>query len=132
MKRGLIILLLSLLSFSLGAQAQQRKGKMRCYDVEQFAKQIKRAGVIVVDVRTQKECNEGHITEAEINLDVLKSNFLYHAHRELPRNRTIALYCKGGVRSKRAATKLAQCGYNVFDLDKGYDSWVEKKMPVSK
>ena len=132
MRRSFVILLFLLLSFSLSAQAQQRKGKMRSYDVEQFAKQIKRSSVIVVDVRTQKEYNEGHIAEAHINIDVLKSNFLYHAHRELPRNRTIALYCKGGVRSKRAAAKLAQCGYKVFDLDEGYDSWVEKKKPVSK
>ena len=132
MKIRFVILLLSLLSFSLSTHAQSKEGKMRSYDVEHFAKQIKRSGVIVVDVRTQKEFSEGHIAEAEINIDVLKSNFLYHAHRELPRNRTIALYCKGGVRSKRAAAKLAQCGYKVFDLDKGYDSWVEKKMPVSK
>lgn len=132
MKIRFVILLLSLLSFPFSAQAQPQEGKMRSYDVEHFAKQIKRAGVIVVDVRTQKEFSEGHIAEAEINIDVLKSNFLYHAHRELPRNRTIALYCKGGVRSKRAASKLAQCGYKVFDLDKGYDSWVENKMPVSK
>ena len=132
MKIRFVILLLSLLSFSLSTQAQSKEGKIRSYDVEHFAKQIKRSRVIVVDVRTQKEFSEGHIAEAEINIDVLKSNFLYHAHRELPRNRTIALYCKGGVRSKRAATKLAQCGYKVFDLDKGYDSWVENKMPVSK
>ena len=132
MKIRFVILLLSLLSLSLSAQAQSKVGKMRSYDVEHFAKQIKRSGVIVVDVRTQKEFSEGHIAEAEINIDVLKSNFLYHAHRELPRNRTIALYCKGGVRSKRAAAKLTQCGYKVFDLDKGYDSWVENKMPVSK
>ena len=132
MKIHFVILLLSLLSFSLSTRAQSKEGKMRSYDVEHFAKQIKRSGVIVVDVRTQKEFSEGHIAEAEINIDVLKSNFLYHAHRELPRNRTIALYCKGGVRSKRAAAKLAQCGYKVFDLDKGYDSWVDNKMPVSK
>ena len=132
MKIRFVILLLSLLSLSLSTQAQSKESKMRSYDVEHFAKQIKRSGVIVVDVRTQKEFSEGHIAEAEINIDVLKSNFLYHAHRELPRNRTIALYCKGGVRSKRAAAKLAQCGYKVFDLDKGYDSWVEKEMPVSK
>ena len=126
MKKFLIILSLSLLC-SFNADAQQRKGSMRSYDVEKFSKQIKHKNVIVVDVRTAKEFNEGHITEAQINIDVLKPNFLYHAHRQLPRNRTIALYCKGGVRSKRAAAKLSACGYKVFDLDKGYDEWIKSQ-----
>lgn len=132
MKRTIIILLMILLGTTLQIHAQKKRGSMRSCDVEQFAKQIKKSGILLVDVRTAKEFSEGHIANVDHNIDALKSNFLYRAHRLLPRNRTIALYCKGGVRSKRAAAKLTECGYKVIDLDKGFDSWVEKGMPTTK
>ncbi|MBR6814552.1 MAG: rhodanese-like domain-containing protein [Alistipes sp.] len=134
MKHYIFILLAICLAFASNANAQAgvNKIKIRSYSSEQFSKQIRNPKIIVVDVRTAKEYNEGHIAEADLNIDVLKSNFAYHAHRELPRNRTIALYCKGGVRSKRAAKILMEYGYKVFDLDKGYDDWVKAGMPTEK
>ena len=134
MKHYIFILLTLGLFFSTNVKAQTKSKpeKIRSYNVEQFAKQIKSEKIILVDVRTAKEYNEGHIPQADCNIDVLKSNFIYHAHRLLPRNRTIALYCKGGVRSKRAAKQLMEYGYKVFDLDKGYDEWVKAGMPTEK
>ena len=124
MKHHIFILLAICLAFASNANAQAgvNKPKIRSYSSEQFSKQI----------RNPKEYSEGHIAEADLNIDVLKSNFAYHAHRELPRNRTIAIYCKGGVRSKRAAKILMEYGYKVFDLDKGYDDWVKAGMPTEK
>lgn len=134
MKHYIFILLTLGLFFSTNVKAQtkSKQEKIRSYNVEQFAKQIKSEKIILVDVRTAKEYNEGHIPQADCNIDVLKSNFIYHAHRLSPRNRTIALYCKGGVRSKRAAKQLMEYGYKVFDLDKGYDEWVKAGMPTEK
>jgi rhodanese-related sulfurtransferase len=134
MKHYIFILLTLGLFFSTNVKAQtkSKQEKIRSYNVEQFAKQIKSEKIILVDVRTAKEYNEGHIPQADCNIDVLKSNFIYHAHRLLPRNRTIALYYKGGVRSKRAAKQLMEYGYKVFDLDKGYDEWVKAGMPTEK
>lgn len=134
MKHYIFILLTLGLFFSTNVKAQtkSKQEKIRSYNVEQFAKQIKSEKIILVDVRTAKEYNEGHIPQADCNIDVLKSNFIYHVHRLLPRNRTIALYCKGGVRSKRAAKQLMEYGYKVFDLDKGYDEWVKAGMPTEK
>ena len=134
MKHYIFILLTLGLFFSTNVKAQtkSKQEKIRSYNVEQFAKQIKSEKIILVDVRTAKEYNEGHIPQADCNIDVLKSNFIYHAHRLLPRNRAIALYCKGGVRSKRAAKQLMEYGYKVFDLDKGYDEWVKAGMPTEK
>ena len=122
MKHYIFILLTLGLFFSTNVKAQtkSKQEKIRSYKI------------ILVDVRTAKEYNEGHIPQADCNIDVLKSNFIYHAHRLLPRNRTIALYCKGGVRSKRAAKQLMEYGYKVFDLDKGYDEWVKAGMPTEK
>jgi rhodanese-related sulfurtransferase len=37
----------------------------------------------------------------------------------------IAVYCKGGVRSKTAASQLAARGYKVVELRTGYDGWVK-------
>ncbi len=134
MKLRILISMIIGLAFTLTANAQPKakKSKIHSYSAEQFFKQIKKEKIILVDVRTAKEYSEGHIPQAECNIDVLKSNFTYHAHRLLPRNRTIALYCRGGVRSKRAAKQLMEYGYKVFDLDKGYDEWVKAGMPTQK
>ena len=131
-----IFLILSTLCLAITSEANAKNSsktsKIRSYGVEQFSKHVSNPKVILVDVRTAKEYNEGHIPQADCNIDVVKSNFIYHAHRLLPRNRTIALYCKGGVRSKRAAKQLMEYGYKVFDLDKGYDEWVKAGMPTEK
>lgn len=33
------------------------------------------------------------------------------------------MYCRGGRRSKEAAARIISLGYDVIDLDKGFNSW---------
>jgi len=45
----------------------------------------------------------------------------------------LLLYCKGGVRSVRAAVKLYNAGYrNLYSLKGGIDSWKKNGLPVVK
>ena len=46
--------------------------------------------------------------------------------------KTIAVYCKGGGRSKQVAGVLAGNGYRVVELSGGYNSWVEAGGDVEK
>lgn len=102
-----------------GCTAQS--SKFATEDVEEFAKVIADTAVVRLDVRTPQEYAEGHI-EGAINIDVLSDGFVAEASK-LPADRTIALYCRSGNRSKKAAAILADKGYKVIELATGYKGW---------
>lgn len=99
--------------------------------VEEYAKEIEDAEVVRVDVRTAEEYARGHI-EGAINIDVQKEDFVAVAKAVLPKNHTIALNCRSGRRSKKAAGILSEAGYKVIELENGYDGWVEAGKMVTK
>lgn len=94
-----------------------------------FGKRITSPGTQLVDVRTPDEYAEGHIAGA-VNIDVNSSGFLAGASATLSKDQPVYVYCRGGVRSKKAAKKLAKKGYNVIDLDNGILRWQSDGMPV--
>lgn len=84
-----------------------------------------------LDVRTAEEYADGHI-ENTLNIDVLKDDFQEKALITLPKDKTIAVNCRSGKRSKNAAKILVKNGYKIIELDEGYNGWVSKGMPVTK
>lgn len=89
---------------------------------EEFASYITKSGVQLLDVRAADEYNEGHIPGA-INVDVQSADFQKIASSKLDPSKPVALYCRGGVRSKKAAGILEKIGYTGVDLDKGFKEW---------
>ena len=53
------------------------------------------------------------------------------ANKKILKN-TIALYCRSGNRSKRAASSLSSKGYRVIELATGYNGWLQAGKPVAK
>ena len=100
------------------------KGEVNSVSVEAFSDSISKPGVQIVDVRTPEEFDAGNI-EGSINIDVLTGRFGEEASALLDKTRTVALYCRSGNRSKDAAEMLSLMGYNVVELDKGYNAWLE-------
>ena len=96
--------------------------------VDEFEKAIADKDVIRVDVRSQEEWEEGHIP-GSIVIDVQKDDFLEKARELLPKDKTIAVNCRTGRRSKTAAGILAEDGYKVIDLDTGFVGWQEAGKP---
>lgn len=78
-------------------------------------------GCVILDVRTREEFEGGHIPGAlllpneEIGSDEIS---------QLPdKDQMILVYCRSGNRSKQAAQKLAELGYqNVYEFG-GITSW---------
>lgn len=69
----------------------------------------------LIDVRTQKEFNIGHLKKSiNIPLNVISDN----ANQIFKsKDCKIVLYCKSGARSRLASTELRYLGYkNVYDL----------------
>lgn len=70
--------------------------------------------VIIVDVRTLEEYNEGYIENAIL----IPNESISGAPSELPdKDAVILIYCRSGNRSKQAADKLVALGYtNIYDF----------------
>ena len=123
MKTRLLLLLIAL-SMASCAGVKSTRVHFRSLDVETFAKYIERDDVYVVDVRTPEEYAAGHIEGVDYNLNVRSATF-FKDYQSLPKEKTIALYCKGGGRSKQVAGVMAGNGYKVVELSVGYDGWVK-------
>lgn len=96
-------------------------------DVKGFAELIADSDVVVLDVRTAEEYAEGHI-EGALNIDQSKADFMYEAYVQLPMDQTVAVYCRGGRRSAKAARKLTADGFKVVNLEGGITAWKEAGM----
>ena len=104
----------------VGCQAEGNK--FQSVDVETFAEIIKDTNVILLDVRSLSEYQQGHIPGAVL-IDVMQADFLQKAKDQLPVDKTIALYCRSGRRSKTAAQLLSKEHYHVIELNTGFNSW---------
>ncbi len=89
---------------------------------EDFETSIADMGAQIVDVRTPEEFAEGHIARA-VNIDVSGANFLEKAEAKLDKSKPVALYCRSGKRSAKAARILSRKGFDVINLDGGIIAW---------
>ena len=99
------------------------EGKVVSVTVSVFSDSIDNPGVQLVDVRTPDEYAAGNIP-GSVNIDVLTGKFGETASALLDRAYTVAVYCRSGNRSKNAAQVLSMMGYNVVELNGGYNEWV--------
>lgn len=119
-----IFSIVSILSLLMGLFSCQASSKgFESVSVEDFENVIADSAVIRLDVRTAEEFAEGHI-ENSLNIDVLQSDFEQKALAALPVDKTIAVNCRSGRRSKDAARVLVKHGYKVVELDAGYNGWI--------
>lgn len=105
--------------------------QFKSLSVDEFEQSIQDPNIIRLDVRTSEEYAEGHLSGA-INIDVLQPDFEKNCLKTLPKQRTIAVYCRGGNRSKKAAKILSKQHYNVIELNTGYMGWVQEGKSISK
>lgn len=85
---------------------------------------------VLLDVRTEREFQNGHIENAgQLNFyarDFRRSLLL------LPKDQPIYLYCNTGWRSDIAASFLIRNGYTkVYNLEHGIMEWEQADLPVS-
>ena len=90
-------------------------------DVATFKNTIEQPDIQLVDARTPKEYNEGHIGNA-VNIDVLSQDFTQTAVQLLKKEKPIAIYCRSGKRSTMAAQKLSKAGFSgtIYNLSGAY------------
>ena len=140
MQRYFAMLLILILIFSVGCsapqspslipvtreQAESKSENAATHKIisAEEAKEMMTGEYILLDVRTDEEFREGHISGAILIPDY---EIAVRAENELPEKDAIILvYCRSGRRSALAAKALADIGYsNIFDFG-GIIDWPYK------
>ncbi len=100
-------------------------------DVAGFDTLIHQENVVLLDVRSQEEYAEAHL-EGALLIDQSEDDFMEKAKAQLPKEKTVAVYCRSGRRSANAAGRLADEGYRVVNLKGGIKGWMSAGKPVIK
>ena len=131
MQNKVIMGLISTLLALVGCKASAGDHPYESVDVTKFEEVIADSAVFRLDVRTAEEYADGHIAGA-VNIDVLAPEFEQKAVTASPKGKTVALYCRSGRRSKKAADILRAKGYQVVELDNGFTSWTNANRPIER
>ncbi|UBE40557.1 rhodanese-like domain-containing protein [Bacteroides stercoris] len=97
------------LFFSTLFSCQQKGEDFESVSADEFATLIADSDIQRLDVRTVAEYSEEHIP-GSININVLDEQFAAIADSTLQKDKPIALYCRSGKRSKKAAAILSRKG----------------------
>lgn len=108
--------------FSKGASNTKALAAFSNVGVDEFQTFIANPVVQLLDVRTRDEFDEGHIAGATL-VDVNDSTFVEQAMAILDKQRPVAVYCRSGRRSARAANLLSAQGCQVTNLAGGVMAW---------
>ncbi len=96
--------------------------------VEDLSRRLQSPDMHVLDVRREREWEDGHIEGASWwPLDNFKV-----APPEIDHKVPIAVHCKGGYRSMIACSLLQRAGFqNVVNVVGGFDAWQAAKLPIA-
>ncbi len=86
-------------------------------------------GIYLLDVRTPQEYNQGKLAGSVL----IPMGEFERRIGEVPKNKTIVVYCAVGSRSKPVANFLAQQGYkDVYNMTDGIVGWYRNGFPVQR
>ena len=91
-------------------------------NVLEFKKEILNQDIQLIDVRTSKEFNQGHISNAK-SIDYFSSSFKTELN-QLNKEKPVYIYCRSGKRSGKASKIFSELGFKkIYDLNGGYLAW---------
>ena len=131
MKYYYIIFIISFQSFAQQKNDIKNSSSLYSNDIDkstvelvgvEFSKELIKKQIKIIDVRTPKEFNQGHIENA-ININFKSSNFIKSISK-LNKDTSFLIYCKSGNRSGKAAKIFDSIGfYKIYNLKGGYINW---------
>lgn len=120
--------LLCLLFVTLNIHAGE---KAKDVSVQEAQKLIQEGKVIVLDVRTAEEFQEGHIEGAK-NVDFNAKDFAEQV-KALGTSKPVLVHCQAGGRSGRSLPKLEQLNFPaIYHMNEGFGEWEATGKPVKK
>ena len=107
-------------SSSIGAPLP--RGTFKTISAEEFQRLMEKPNTTVIDLRTEKEWDKGHIEDA-LRIDYLEKAF-QETIAKLPKNITYLVYCESGYRSSEAMQFMKSVGFRrVYELKDGFAEW---------
>lgn len=93
--------------------------------LDEFSQLMNDKNVILVDVRTQNEMNQGVIGKP-LHLELGPA--IQNKMMKLDKNKKYLLYCRSGRRSGLASDMMMKLGFDdVNNLVGGYNAWMQNK-----
>lgn len=86
--------------------------------------QMKPSACQIIDMRDETAFALGHIDGAVL----IPQKELETSHGELPRDKTLVIYCRSGILSADVAEQLRDEGYQAVNLVGGYVQWLQDKI----
>jgi rhodanese-related sulfurtransferase len=100
--------------------------KVNVISQKKFKRQMNKENVVILDVRTPEEYNDGYIPGA-ILVNYKDSTFSQQVNK-LDKDKHYLVYCKSGNRSNKAVQYMLTNGFkNVQQLENGYSKWPSSK-----
>ncbi|MGA9269101.1 MAG: rhodanese-like domain-containing protein [Lutimonas sp.] len=122
----LLIFFIGLLSVSCGKGSKDDSSLVTPQELS-----LKQKDVVLIDVRTPREFEQGHL-ENSVNINIADKSFKEEVEK-LDRSQPVYVYCKVGGRSAKAAGILKEMGFEeVYDLEGGIRNWERSGMKVVK
>jgi phage shock protein E len=126
--KSLISIAFLLFGSLLYINAQTKIG-MNSTEVNTMLKKDKK--LVILDVRTPQEFNDGHINGA-INIDI-KQPDAFSKIDKLDRNAKYIVHCRTNHRSKTAVDHMVQSGFKtVYIMMDGFIGWSQNNLPIEK
>ncbi|NNC70729.1 MAG: rhodanese-like domain-containing protein, partial [Flavobacteriaceae bacterium] len=99
--------------------SEQSVGTFEKLSAEEFKSRLEsNDNIQLVDVRRPEEYAEGYLKNAT-NINFYDSDFMGQILEDLDKSEPVYLYCRSGGRSGKAAIKLSEKGFKVYDLRGG-------------
>ncbi|MFC5684129.1 rhodanese-like domain-containing protein [Flavobacterium sp. MAHUQ-51] len=91
---------------------------------EDWIAQLEEDGnAVILDVRTEAECDEGIIPNA-INIDIHQGQGFISEIEKLDKSKNYYIYCRSGARSAKACEIMNELGFdNTYNLLGGMLEW---------
>ena len=84
----------------------------------------KLSNINIIDIRGIEKYNFNHIDNA-INIGM--NNLIVKPSKYLSKNNKYYIYCQKGIQSKKICLLLQGLGYNVVNIQGGYEAWILSK-----
>ena len=130
-RRFLTIGLMAVMTLFVAQACAQSEADSPRITAEQFQEKVAETPGVIIDVRTLKEYNQGHLAKVDHQLNLLNGDF-EAALDSLDKEQTYYLYCRTGNRSGQAAELMKKNGfkkvYNIGGFQELVDAGVESKM----
>ena len=125
----LFIALIAIIALLIGGELKQRLSGIREVVPNEATRMLSHDNAIMVDMRSDKDYNEGHIVNA-LHVPPDKDN---NQKLNKYRDRPLIVYCRSGKQSAVLCGKLKKQGFeSVYNLKGGVLAWERAELPLTK